>query len=99
MVKNPPANSGNPSSIPISGRSPGEGNGFLPGKSHRERSLAGYGSWSHKRVGRDLATKTRHPSMWASLVSLVKNTPANAGDTGSISGSGIPLGGGNGNSP
>ena len=23
-------------------RSPGEGNGFLPGKSHGERSLAGY---------------------------------------------------------
>ena len=33
--------------IPGSGRSPGEGNdhptpGFLPGKSHRQRSLAGY---------------------------------------------------------
>ena len=77
VVKNPPANAGNPSSIPGSGRSPGEGNGFLPGKSHGERGVAGYGSWSHKRVGRDLATKTaRHPSMRASLVSLVKNPPA-----------------------
>ena len=27
MVKNPPANAGNPSLIPGSGRSPGEGNG------------------------------------------------------------------------
>ena len=77
VVKNPPANAGNPSSIPGSGKSPGEGNGFLPGKSHGERGVAGYGSWSHKRVGRDLATKTaRHPSMRASLVSLVKNPPA-----------------------
>ena len=77
VVKNPPANSGNPSLIPGSGRSPGEGNGFLPGKSHGERSMVGYGSWSHKRVGRDLATKTaRHPSMRAFLVSLVRNPPA-----------------------
>ena len=30
---------------------------FLPGKSHRQRSLAGYSPWGHKRVGHDLATK------------------------------------------
>ena len=83
VVKNPPAKAGDPSSIPGSWRSPGEGHGFLPGKSHKERSLAGYSSWSHKRVGHDLATKiARHPYMWASLVSLVKSLPANAGDTG-----------------
>ena len=44
-------------SIPWSGRSPGEGNGshssvvgffFLPGKSHGQRSLAGYSSWDSK---------------------------------------------------
>ena len=41
-------------SIPGSGRSPGEGNGnplqcvFLPGKSHGQRSLAGYSPWDHK---------------------------------------------------
>ena len=50
MVKNPPANAGNigaVGSIPGSGRSSGVGNGnplqyFLPGKSHGQRSLAGY---------------------------------------------------------
>ena len=29
---------------------------FLPGKSHGQRSLAGYSPWGH-RVGHDLATK------------------------------------------
>ena len=29
---------------------------FLPGKSHGQRSLAVYTSWSLKRVGRDFAT-------------------------------------------
>ena len=38
--------------IPGSGISSGEGNGtptpvFLPGKSHRQRSLAGYNPWGH----------------------------------------------------
>ena len=46
-------NEGNPGSIPGSGRSPGEGNGnplpvFLPGKSHRQRSLVGYSPWGRK---------------------------------------------------
>ena len=30
---------------------------FLPGKSHGQRSLAGYRRWRHKRVRHDLATK------------------------------------------
>ena len=30
---------------------------FLSGKSHEQRSLVGYSSWSHKRVGHNLATK------------------------------------------
>ena len=30
---------------------------FLPGKFHRQRSLAGYIIWGHKRVRQDLATK------------------------------------------
>ena len=30
---------------------------FLPGKSHEQRSLVGYSSWNHKRVGHNLATK------------------------------------------
>ena len=50
MVKNSPANAGesrDAALIPESGRSPGEGTGkntpvFLPGKSHGQRSLAGY---------------------------------------------------------
>ena len=37
-------------SIPESGRPPGEGNGpgFLPGKSHEQRSLADFGHWGPK---------------------------------------------------
>jgi len=30
---------------------------FLPGKSHGQRSLAGYTPWGRKRVGHDLVTK------------------------------------------
>ena len=33
---------------------------FLPGKSHRQRILAGYNPWGHKRVGHDLATKQQY---------------------------------------
>ena len=45
---------GDEGSIPGSGRSPGEGNDrqptpiFLPGKSHGQRSLAGYSLQGHK---------------------------------------------------
>ena len=31
--------------------------GFLPGKSHGQRSLVGYHPWDHKGVGHDLGTK------------------------------------------
>ena len=46
-------NVGDVGSIPGSGRSPGEGNGnplqvFWPGKSHGQRSLAGYSLWGRK---------------------------------------------------
>ena len=63
MVKNLPANIGDMGSVTGSGRSPGEGNGwlptpvFLPEKSHGQRNLAGYSPWGHKRVGHNLATK------------------------------------------
>ena len=30
---------------------------FLPGKSHEQRRLAGYGPWTQKGVGSDSATK------------------------------------------
>ena len=57
-VKDLPANvgdAGEAGSIPGSGRSPGEGNGnplqcTLPGKSHGQRSLAGYSPWGHKEL-------------------------------------------------
>ena len=48
MVKNLPAYAEDVDSIPGPGRSPGEGNGYpltpavLPGKSHGQRSPAGY---------------------------------------------------------
>ena len=62
MVKNLWANAGDACLIPGSGRFPGEGNGnptpvFLPGKSHGQRSLVGYGPWGCKRVGHDSGTK------------------------------------------
>ena len=47
MVKNPPANAGDVSSIPGPGRSPGEVKGnplrsSCPERSHRQRSMVGY---------------------------------------------------------
>ena len=49
------SNIGDPASIPGSGRSPGEGDGFstpvfLPGEFHGQRSLASYSPWGHKEV-------------------------------------------------
>ena len=54
-------NAGKADSIPGSGRSwrrkwkPTAV--FLPGKSHGQRSLAGYSPWGHKKVGHNLAIK------------------------------------------
>ena len=50
MVKNPLADVGDSGSIPGSGISPGRGNGnpFMAGEFHAQRSLAGYRLWSHK---------------------------------------------------
>ena len=50
MVKNPPANEGDSSWIPESGRSPGVRNGYpwqfsLSGESHGQESLTGYSPW------------------------------------------------------
>ena len=57
MVKNAPAKAGAAGYlglIPGLGRSPGGGNGntpvFLPGKSHRQRSLAGCSPWGHNEL-------------------------------------------------
>ena len=65
MVKNLPANAGGLGSIPGSRRSPREEDSnllpvFLPGKSHGQRSLAGWSPWGRKRVGHDLATICIH---------------------------------------
>ena len=53
VVKNPPANAGTSGSVPGSGRSPGEGNGYLVQyfcmeNSHGQWSLEGYSPWGHK---------------------------------------------------
>ena len=65
MVKDLPASAGDArdmSSVPGLGRIPvGEHGDPLQysclGKSHGQRSLAGYSPWGHKRVGHDLVTK------------------------------------------
>ena len=64
-VKNPPANAGDAGLIPRSGRSLGGEKKkkrqptavLLPGEFHGLRSLAGYSSCGHKRIGHDLVTK------------------------------------------
>ena len=67
MVKNPPASAGDTGSVPGPGRSPGGGISkptpiFLPGKSHRQRSLAGYSPWGHKESN---TTELEHTcGMW-----------------------------------
>ena len=33
---------------------------FLPGKSHRQRSLLGYSPWGGKRAGHNILTKQKH---------------------------------------
>ena len=57
VVKNPPAGAGDMGErclIPGFGRFPGGGLFvFLLGKSHEQRSLAGYCPWGRKRVGCD----------------------------------------------
>ena len=54
VVKNPPAKAGGTGSIPGFGRSSRVGSSsplvFLPGKSHGQRSLAGYNLWGHKEL-------------------------------------------------
>ena len=54
MVKVSANNVGDSGSIPVLGRSSGEGNGYLlqyswSGEFHGQRSLAGYTPWGHKQ--------------------------------------------------
>ena len=79
-VKNLPVSAGDAGdsgSAPVSGRSPGGGNGnlplFLSGKSRGQRSLAGCSLWL-QRVGQDLATERTHTC--APFISL--NPPDNS---------------------
>ena len=59
---------------------------FLPGKSPRQRSLASYSPWGHKRVGHDLVTKQQQQSR----ITGKKNFPTSAIPAGR-SGPGPPV--------
>ena len=49
---------------------------FLLGKSHGQRTLAGYSPWGHKRVGNDLAAKTTRASpIGQSAVQMHQDVP------------------------
>ena len=67
VVKNLPASAGDAGSIPGSGRSPGEGNGyplqvFLPGESHGQRSLVDYSPWGCRESERTERLKNNNNS-------------------------------------
>ena len=71
VVKNLPAYSGDMDLIPEVGKIPWRRKWqrtpkFLPGKSHEQRSLAGYSPWCRKRVGHDWTTKRVQavPNLW-----------------------------------
>ena len=44
---------------------------FLFGKSHGQRSLAGYSPWGHKRVEHDLVTKQQQPPKVPAILALI----------------------------
>ena len=60
VLKNPPTNARDMGSIPVLGKSPGEGNGNPIHFSCLENPMAGYSPWGLKRVGHNLATKQQH---------------------------------------
>ena len=69
MIKNPPANAGDPrdpGSVTGLGRSPGIGNGnppvFLPRKFHSQRSLESYSPWGHKES--DMTEQLTHTQLF-----------------------------------
>ena len=57
VVKQPPASAGEASRDGPLEEEVAPTPGFLPGRSHGQRSLAGYSPWGHKRVRRNLVTK------------------------------------------
>ena len=77
------------------GRSPGEGNGrptpvFLPGEFHGQRSLVCYSPRGRKELDTTEQLTLKLSKIWLGFPggSVVKNLPANAGNAGSIPGSG-----------
>ena len=61
MVKKSPDNAGDVGgmgSMPGSEKSPGEGQLFLPGEPHGQRSLASHGPWGRKES--DIAKAIKH---------------------------------------
>ena len=80
MVKNPPCfakDAGNEVSIPGSGRSPGGGNGnpgFLSGKCHGQRSLAGYSPGGNKELN---VTEPMENIMVSTSISFANGTQVN----------------------
>ena len=81
VVKNPPAMQ--ETWVPSLGGedSPGEGNGkptpgFLPGKSHGQRSLVGYSAWGCKESYTTEYIRTAHiPIFFRGLFTSYKPTP------------------------
>jgi len=75
VVKESACNTGDPGSIPGSGRSPRDGNGnsipvFLPGEFHGQRSMAGCSRWGLKQY--DITEWLTHTShSWAESLSTV----------------------------
>ena len=65
VVKNPPANAGDPGVIPGSGRVPGEGNGYplqypCLGNPVDRGAWWGHSSWGHKELDMTEATACTH---------------------------------------
>ena len=81
VVRNPPANAGDVSSILGLGISPGRRKRqpsavFFPGKSYGQRNLTGYSLWGHKIVGHNLVTKHQQKSAFQTVeynVSVLSN--------------------------
>ena len=81
MSKESTCNAGATGSIPRLGRSSGEGHGNLLqyscGKSHGQRSLAGYSPYGHKELDMTEQLSLHFICHWASLVAQTgKNLPA-----------------------
>ena len=82
MVKNPPANAGDLGLIPGLGRSLEKKwqptPVFLPGESHRQRSLEGHKPWGHKESDSTEQLTPLSPS--PSLLCLLHNRSINPGE-------------------